>query len=123
MTYTAEINTDGELIGYDPDLSSPHKKKSIHIPKRKIHRTTFSENNKMALSPLKTQAKSETKFSELVEKACHIESVAETASHHRMAINAWKEAKKLAETDKQKKFCDQRIHLNENKITIWGSHE
>jgi len=34
MTYTAEINTDGELIGYDPDLSSPHKKKSIHIPKR-----------------------------------------------------------------------------------------
>jgi len=120
MTYTAEINTDGELIGYDPDLSSPHKKKTIHIPKRKIHRTTFSENNKMELSPVSLQVKTETKFSELAEKACHIESVAETESHHRMAISVWKEAKKLAETRKQEKFCDQRIDLNENKITIWS---
>lgn len=122
MTYTADTNTDGELIAYNPDLSIPNRTKKRYNPHRKIHRTTFAEDNKMELSPVNAAHKKlETTFSELSSRACHIEQNATTKKHHQMAIDAWIIAKKAAPTDKKSVFCDQRIHLNRNKITIWGN--
>lgn len=91
---------------------------------------TFSSNNGLQpdeiviYEPVVNVDELTKKYKQAIAKATYLEShlckgSVAFAGELRETISAYGVAKKLTLTDKQKEFCEQRIHLLNNMKSIW----
>ena len=103
------------------------------VKKRHCNRkpcVTFSTNNGLQpdeivhYEPKISDDELTKKYKAAIDKAVYLESNLRKDSvafngELRETLGAYDAAKKIASTDKQKEFCEQRIHLLQNMKSIW----